>query len=272
METERCHYVRIVLCLWLTMAQSKSHSKKSKSKAITAGRAASSKRATPSQLSWKLFGCLFLVAVLAVAVAVVYIPRQNQINTLTAKTNRQDRLMSMSNQACMGLTASKTTPPPSITNLVATQTVQDGAYGTVATFSCTIGQNTKPAVAGKEVAEVDKKGIEMGATVMYFESTGQADKYHQQVINPLRYWGVPNGDLTDNVPSFKYFVSYVFGNPVYFDAYAIKGNAIVRITLPCGSTDTDAAKVDTCIGASVGSGFAIAKLKAFVESIAPFKP
>lgn len=249
------------------MAQTKSKLKKPSTKK------AHSVRRPTLHISRRFFWGLILLAAL-VGATTMCILQQRTIGILNKKVRQQAALMGMPNQACAGLNTINTAGlalTPTLINLTAKQTLQADADGKIATFTCTTGQNTKPAVVGKDVAAIDSEGIEMGAEVMYFDSAEHADVYHQKVINPLRYWGVPNGELMAGVPQLQYFVSYVFGDPVYFDAYAVKGNVIARVTLPCGSPDTEASQVEKCLGASIDEGAAITGLRALVGSVSSLK-
>jgi hypothetical protein len=108
-------------------------------------------------------------------------------------------------------------------------------YGRTANFVCKIGINTKAATKGLDVAQIDSDGYEMGAEVTYFKTQAEAEKYADQKINPMRYWGVVNpvGNISQTSP----FTSKILGKPIYFDSYTVKGKALVRISLPCSSAN-----------------------------------
>ena len=210
------------------------------------------------------------LAIVALAIAGTYLFQQQKINArqseIDALNQKITGFYALPNQACLGLATVPEIMPFAIGKLDATRTLaENSSDGLQATFTCTIGQNAKDA-AGSGVAAVDSNGREMGAEVLYFASADTANAYHEGVINPQRYWSVPNKPLTDKVPSLKYFTSYIFGSPVYFDAYAVRENVIVRVTLPCG-TMSDRTAV-TCRGSSVDNGAAVSSLKHFVESVA----
>lgn len=211
---------------------------------------------------------IFLVLILIAGIFGAYFLQQQKVDDLNTEIGRQKSFSEMANQACLGVRSVPENKAISITRLTAARNLSDdNTDGIVANFNCSIGQNSKDAVKGMEVAAVDSNGREMGAEVIYFNTSEQADKYHQANINPQRYWSVPNESLTSDIPSFKYFTSYVFGNPLYFDAYAVKGNTILRVTLPCDETSKETQ--DKCTGDSVGNGAAVETLRAFANSIEP---
>lgn len=217
----------------------------------------------------KIVTLVVITALVVVASSILYASQQSTIDDLRRQLSRQQAFAKTPNQACLGLKQVKEmTYSPVISNLVAHQELATAnADGLVASFRCTTGQNTKQSVQGQEVAKVDSDGREMGAEVLYFASASQADKYHQTKLNKLRYWSVPNNNLTADVPYFKYFTSYV-GKPFYFDAYAVKKNVIVRVTLPCGDSRTSESAIGTCVGSGVDVGAAVSSLKSFTESVA----
>lgn len=107
------------------------------------------------------------------------------------------------------------------------------------TYLCLTGEKTgAKEIHGKQVPAYD-----FGASVQYFSSNEEAIKIAEQKLNPLRYWGVYSdeqmGEINQNA-HFTFIVTDV--EKPYFDAYTVKANAILRVSLPCA--DADPAKCD----------------------------
>jgi hypothetical protein len=127
-------------------------------------------------------------------------------------------------------------------------------YDRTISFHCGIGVITQAAtIQGKHI-----DGYELGADVTYFKSQKDAENYADKVINPMRYWGV-NPEGQDGIPQtslFTFIVSdkAIFSDPkrAVFDAYSVKGNTLVRISLPCSFTGKNRAQsFEKCFGESV---------------------
>lgn len=101
-------------------------------------------------------------------------------------------------------------------------------------YKCTIGQvTTAREIHGKYVGE-----YELGASVMYFSTNDAAEHYSKENINPLRYWGVDEEGQKNGIPQTSKFTFIVTDEPVpYFDAYTVKANAVLRVTLPCPNVE-----------------------------------
>ncbi len=202
----------------------------------------------------------FTILIMSIVAAIALYVQQNRINDLKDKMTL---VSSVSNQACLGLGDSKwqTNYLNSFT-LDAKQTFVENSSGSPRLVTvCKIGGNTKAVTVGANVAQVDKDGLDFGAQVIYFKTAKAASQYGDKVINPQRYWTVPNGSLTADLPMWHYFYSYVFdGHFPYFDAYAVKGNAVMRVTLPCGDKRNPNLIVKSCSATDT--------LKSFSQAIA----
>ena len=81
----------------------------------------------------------------------------------------------------------------------------------------------------------------MGASVSYFASTKEAYKFAEEKINPLRYWGIDEEGQNNDNPQTSLFTFVVNDEKIpYFDAYTVKRNAVVRVSLPCEGDDSEA--------------------------------
>jgi hypothetical protein len=102
-------------------------------------------------------------------------------------------------------------------------------------YKCTNGQvTTDREIHGKGIGE-----YELGAIVMYFATNEAAERYAEENINPLRYWGVDEEGQQNGIPQTSAFTFIVTDEPVpYFDAYTVKANAVLRVSLPCPKAET----------------------------------
>ncbi len=102
------------------------------------------------------------------------------------------------------------------------------------TYTCLTGEST-------EAREIQGKFIDkynLGAHVLYFSSNEEAVKFAEEKINPLRYWGVDEEGQKQGIPQTSKFTFIVSDEKVpYFDAYTVKANAVLRVSLPCGDPD-----------------------------------
>lgn len=102
------------------------------------------------------------------------------------------------------------------------------------TYKCTTGET----VAAKEIHGKSVARYELGATVSYFSSNEEAEKFAAEKLNPLRYWGVDEEGQRNGIPQTSRFTFIVNDENVpYFDAYTVKANAVLRVSLPCGDPD-----------------------------------
>lgn len=102
------------------------------------------------------------------------------------------------------------------------------------TYTCTTGQT----VEGREIQGKLVPAYYSGATVSYFASNADAEKYAEQKVNPLRYWSVDERGQQNGIPQTSHFSFIVTDeDKPYFDAYTVKANAILRVSLPCADPD-----------------------------------
>jgi hypothetical protein len=215
-----------------------------------------------------------VVGLLVVAVAMLLV-QQRRLDALTINRDRWLAASTRPNPACAGVSnpiwQKKFVDKLELSVTTAVYDKEDfenkDSKGILSIANCFIGGNTRTVTKGTKVAEIDSNGLDFGAQVIYFESDQKASAYADSVVNPQRFWSEPNNDLTKEVPANKYFTSYVDGSIFYFDAYAVKENKVLRVTLPCGNVKTSDANKQKCSGESVDEGLAISVLKDFVESV-----
>ncbi len=110
-------------------------------------------------------------------------------------------------------------------------------------------------------------GYELGANVIYFNSNGAAQDFAKLSANPSRNWSVNDVDAAGGIPqtsSFTYLVTDV--KEPYFDAYTLRGQAIVYLNLPCRIT-SDAADADRSKDFDTCNKDAQKVLKAFADKV-----
>lgn len=185
---------------------------------------------------------IFVVVLLIVTLGVV----SWLFVTMSSTIKNHRTLEAQNNQACMGISAAKTSGfDVDVSTLYATANLKEvSGQGEVA--------NQKCIVAGSSKAENSKgKTIDsynFGADVAYFQSAEDAKKYADESINPLRNWEADSSKT-------YYTVLVDSGSAKYFDAYTVSKNAVLRISLPCDNDSQDAeqssktcqAKVDRTI-------------------------
>ncbi len=101
-------------------------------------------------------------------------------------------------------------------------------------YECYTGElNKSRDIHGKSIGQYEK-----GASVAYFATNQEALTFAEQQLNPLRYWGVDEAGQQANIPQTSKFTFIVTDEKVpYFDAYTVKANAVLRISLPCDNTE-----------------------------------
>lgn len=100
------------------------------------------------------------------------------------------------------------------------------------TYYCYTGKNVK----GKTIHGKQIDGYSLGATVRYFSSNEAAEKYANEMLNPLRYW---SEDGSDEIQDKNYTFLVTDEKEPYFDAYRVRANAVVRVSLLCKSKSFD---------------------------------
>lgn len=173
---------------------------------------------------------LLVVALLALCVA-LGVPLAKQPNTL----GMYELLEKIDNQACRYLYQQ-----PAI-NGSFNLNMNAKANEPRLVYKCTNGQvTTAREIHGKSIGE-----YELGASVMYFATNEAAERYAEKNINPLRYWGVDEEGQQNNIPQTSRFTFIVSeegeSDPSYFDAYTVKANAVLRVSLPCASAESHGA-------------------------------
>jgi phosphate/sulfate permease len=101
------------------------------------------------------------------------------------------------------------------------------------TYYCYRGEN----VSGRTIQGKPIGGYPLGATVSYFSSNKAAEAYANNKLNPLRYW---SDDGTVSVQNKNYTFIVTDESEPYFDAYRVRANAVVRVSLPCKTTSPEA--------------------------------
>lgn len=103
-------------------------------------------------------------------------------------------------------------------------------------YTCLTGES----VEGGDIQGKYIDGYELGASVTYFSTNQEAEKYAEEKINPLRYWGVDEVGQQNNIPQTSKFTFIVTdGKTPYFDAYTVKATAVLRISLPCSGSNPE---------------------------------
>ncbi len=101
------------------------------------------------------------------------------------------------------------------------------------TYYCYTGEIVKSkTIHGKPI-----NGYSLGAVVSYFSSNETAETYAKEKLNPLRYWSDDGSDVIQN-KNYTFLVTDE--KESYFDAYRVRANAVVRVSLPCKNNDYDA--------------------------------
>jgi hypothetical protein len=139
----------------------------------------------------------------------------------------------LQNQACIGLGKGAITFKP--VDIKAKFNLPDSnPEGKTVEFTCLTNQSTEKAtIHGKEIA-----AYEFGAYATYFKDNAAATKFAEQKVNSLRFWGVDQAGQQAGIPQTSLFTFIVSDVPApYYDAYTVKDNALVRISLPCGDND-----------------------------------
>jgi len=190
-------------------------------------------KARPSNLA------VFVIVLLAVGIgAVTWL-----FVDLSQKVSQYKTVESLPNQACVGLSVASqngfTVPTDGLSASFSTQNAESPLA-----YKCTIGLVAeKTEIHSRLVSE-----YALGASVTYFESNEAAKEYAAKKLEPQRYWSVPNPKKI--VHSF--IASSVINDnkgldlntSTYFDSYAVKDNAVVRLSLPCRNINSNLSNSD----------------------------
>lgn len=101
------------------------------------------------------------------------------------------------------------------------------------TYYCLTGDYSKD----KTIHSKPITGYAFGATVKYFSSEEAAENYAKEKLNPLRYW---RDDDVNRIQDKNYTFIVTDEKQPYFDAYRVRKNAVVRVSLQCKSMDPGA--------------------------------
>lgn len=194
--------------------------------------------------------------------------KEKQISSLSYKIKMYDEFSKKPNQACLGLTvANKNGLEYGSETITANRELLfDDSNKQIAEFNCTIGINSKDLIGNNEVAEIDKNGYELGISVKYFENQSFAQNYAQDNLEPKRYWS------WDGYKATKTYISFVNADRLYFDSYAVKENAVLRMSLQCKFKGnlSSAESEDKCLVAGVGDNIATRTVGELSETIESF--
>lgn len=176
-----------------------------------------------------IFVVVLLVATLGVATWL--------FASLSEEVSQHVALENLDNQACRGLSiAAASGFDISTRGLYSTsKLLNSNNDNATANQKCLIyGSTQDDNIQGKKI-----NGYSFGADVTYFDSKESAEKYAKNKVNPLRYWS-PDATYT----SYTFIVTH--REQKYFDAYSTKNNALMRISLPCNSTNDENKDIDNC--------------------------
>lgn len=177
---------------------------------------------------------IFVIVLLVVTLGVVTWLFANMSNEIS----RYSSLGNQSNQACLGISVATASGfKVGTTTLYATSELKDGSSDDPsANQKCIVAGNTQDEkIHGKSI-----KSYNFGADVTYFVDSVAAKNYADTNINPLRYWS-PD-------PSYTYYTFLVtHRDKMYFDAYSVKDNAVMRISLPCNQDEKSDKNMDSCL-------------------------
>lgn len=177
---------------------------------------------------------IFVIVLLVVTLGVVTWLFANMSDEIT----RYSSLSNQSNQACLGISvASNSGFKINTDTLYATSELKDGSTDDpTVNQKCIVGGSTQDEnIQGKPI-----KSYNFGADVTYFTDSVAAKKYADSKVNPLRYWS-PDSSYT----YYTFLVTH--RDQLYFDAYAVKDNAIMRVSLPCNNNEKTNANANNCI-------------------------
>ncbi len=104
------------------------------------------------------------------------------------------------------------------------------------TYYCYTGETTKDkTIHGKPI-----DSYSLGATVLYFSSNSEAEQYAKEKLNPLRYW---SEDGSNKIQDKNYTFLVTDEEMPYFDAYRVRANAVVRVSLKCENKNLDSCNI-----------------------------
>lgn len=176
-----------------------------------------------SQLIWSLVLAILLTGALSIALVIALIGQAKIIS-------QYDLLSNLDNQACRYLAERGADAQVNGGFRLASNANKEQAK---LTYYCFTGESTKSKIVhGKQIEKYP-----FGATVMYFSNNEAAEKYANEKLNPLRYWGE---DGSNEVQDKNYTFLVTDEKEPYFDAYRVRANAVLRVSLPCKSKSYEA--------------------------------
>lgn len=176
---------------------------------------------------------IFVIVLLVVTLIVVTWLFAN----MSSEISRYRSLGNQSNQACLGVSAATASGFNVDTKtLYVTSELKDGSSDNpTANQKCIIAGTTQDEVIqGKSI-----KSYSFGADVTYFKNNQEAQDYANNSINPLRYW-------SPDISNTYYTFLVTHRDEVYFDAYSVKDNAVMRISLPCNDDEKSNKNISAC--------------------------
>lgn len=167
-----------------------------------------------------------IVLVLLITLGIIFL--SGQLKTLQLKA----RLASIPNQACISIGVALQNKldlrhyDMSATSSVSKETPEPN--GAVTGYKCEIGTVITAST------ENEQSGYPLGSVVTYFKDSFSAEMSANEGLNKQRSWsvdeeGAKNGFKQSSL--FTYIITDV--SEPYFEAYTVRDNAIISITLPC---------------------------------------
>jgi hypothetical protein len=168
------------------------------------------------------FSALFMVMIIF-----IYLFTQT-----TSELGKYKKISRLPNQACVGLNYGALTNKS--LNFSAQFNLEKSDSSKTASFTCLVDQFTQSTtIQGKHI-----DAYEFGAYATYFTDDQSALDYAEKQLNPLRYWGIDQAGQQAGIPQTSLFTFIVSDVPEpYYDAYTVKNNSLLRISLPCGDPD-----------------------------------
>lgn len=181
------------------------------------------KKNKSNQLIWTLPSVIVLLTALSTALLVGLV---KQADTLS----KYELVSQLDNQACRYLADRDSDSRINGGFELHTDAKESGAK---LTYYCYTGdRTTDKTIHGKQIG-----GYVLGASVVYFSSKQAAETYAKEKLNPLRYW---SEDGSKEIQDKNYTFLVTDEEKPYFDAYRVRANAVVRVSLPCNSNDFEA--------------------------------
>lgn len=145
------------------------------------------------------------------------------------------------NQACVGIgVALRNGIDLRKYDLDARTVDRSSGWQDVGQHKCATGTVVTQQAAGAD-GSGSASGYQLGADVVYFKTADAAYQYAEKVHNPTQSWGLDQEGQRNGIPQTSLFTFIHTDVPEpYFDAYTVRGNALMALSLPCtmtGQTD-----------------------------------